>query len=142
MNSDRRKALRIAVYLHCAGVAPVLGGKATGSSWQRCSLSTDIRPAAIKAGITKRIGLHTFRHTYSTLLQANENDVKVVQELMRHANVTTIMNVYTQAITSKKRQAQSRVVDVLFGRKGKAAAQAEIGNQCPFDVPRPEAACG
>jgi integrase len=43
-------------------------------------------PAAKRAKITKRIGWHTFRHTYSTLLRANGEDVKVVQELLRHAN--------------------------------------------------------
>jgi integrase len=110
--------------------------------WADTLLDRYLHPAAQAAGITKRVGWHTFRHTYSTLLQANENDVKVVQELMRHANVTTTMNVYTQAITSKKRQAQSRVVDLLFGRKGAASPKAEIDIQRPFDVPRPEAAGG
>jgi site-specific recombinase XerD len=32
------------------------------------------------------VGWHTFRHSYSTLLIANGKNVKVVQELMRHAN--------------------------------------------------------
>ena len=41
-----------------------------------------IRPAALRAGITRRIGWHTFRHTYSTMLIANGENVKVVQELM------------------------------------------------------------
>ena len=84
--------------------------------WADTLLTRFLRPGAKAAGIRKRVGWHTFRHTYSTLLQANEEDVKVVQELMRHANITTTMNVYTQAVTTKKRQAQSRVVDVLFGR--------------------------
>jgi len=35
---------------------------------------------------------------------------------MRHANVTTTMNIYTRALTPAKRQAQSKVVDVLFNR--------------------------
>jgi integrase len=56
-----------------------------------------------------------FRHTYSTLLKANREDVKVVQELMRHA-VSTTMNIYTKALTSAKREAQSRVVDILLDR--------------------------
>lgn len=99
--------------------------------WADTLLDRYLHPAAKAAGITKRIGWHTFRHTYSTLLQANENDVKVVQELMRHANVTTTMNVYTQAITSKKRQAQSRVVDVLFGRKGKASHKPKSATNVP-----------
>lgn len=81
------------------------------------SLRTKIlQPAARRVGITKRVGWHTFRHTYSTLLKANGEDVKVVQELMRHANITTTMNIYTRALTPAKRQAQSKAVDVLFNR--------------------------
>ncbi len=54
------------------------------------------------------LSVHTFRHTYSTLLKANNEDVKVVQELMRHANISTTMNIYTKALTPAKREAQSR----------------------------------
>ena len=114
--------------------------------WADTLLSRILKPAAKRAGITQRVGWHTFRHTYSTLLQANANDVKVVQELMRHANVTTTMNIYTQAISDKKREAQSRVVDVLFGRvKGrgkKSGAKRAASNQRPFNVPRSKAASG
>jgi site-specific recombinase XerD len=45
-----------------------------------------IQPAAQRIGITKRIGWHTFRRTYTTLLHANGEDVKVVQELLRHGS--------------------------------------------------------
>jgi integrase len=93
--------------------------------WPDTLLDRQLQPAAKRAGITKWVGFHTFRHTYSTLLQANENDVKVVQKLMRHANVTTTMNVYTQAITAKKRKAQSRVVDVLMNRNPQAETATE-----------------
>ncbi len=84
--------------------------------WANTLLTRFIRPAAKEAEIVKRIGWHTFRHTYSTLLKANGEDVKVVQELMRHANFQTTMNIYTHAITTQKRAAQSRVVDVLIDR--------------------------
>lgn len=73
--------------------------------WANTLLTRFIRPAAKEAGITKRIGWHTFRHTYSTLLKGNGEDVKVVQELLRHANFQTTMNVYTRAITTAKRDA-------------------------------------
>jgi integrase len=36
-------------------------------------------------------------HTYSSLLAATGDDVKVVQELMRHAKISTTMEVYAQA---------------------------------------------
>jgi len=39
-----------------------------------------------KAAKIRRIGWHTFRHTYSTLLRAFGVDVKVQQELLRHAD--------------------------------------------------------
>ena len=70
-------------------------GHDTGSTTRR-------EPAAKKAGIAKWVGFHTFRHIYSALLKANNEDVKVVQELMRHANITTTMNIYTKALTPAK----------------------------------------
>jgi integrase len=71
--------------------------------WADTLLDRFLQPAAKKAGITKWVGFHTFRHTYSTLLKANNEDVKVVQELMRHANISTTMNIYTKALTPAKR---------------------------------------
>jgi integrase len=84
--------------------------------WSDTLLDRFLQPAAKQAGITKWVGFHTFRHTYSTLLKANGEDVKVVQELMRHANISTTMNIFTKALTPAKREAQSRVVDVLMDR--------------------------
>jgi integrase len=76
-------------------------------------LSKVIRPAAKRAGITKRVGWHTFRHTFATLLKANGEDVKVVQELLRHANSRITLDTYTQAVTPAKREAQSKVVRMI-----------------------------
>ncbi len=61
-----------------------------------------------KLKIDKRVSWHTFRRTYSTLLKANGEDVKVVQELLRHASVRITMYVYAQAMTSAKREAQQK----------------------------------
>ncbi|RXS95100.1 hypothetical protein [Silvibacterium dinghuense] len=51
---------------------------------------------------------------------ATGNDIKVVQELMRHAKLSTTMEVYTQAAMPKKRLAQRKAVDVLFNRNAAA----------------------
>lgn len=75
-----------------------------------------LKPIARKVGITKRIGWHTFRHTYSSLLAHTGNDVRVVQELMRHAKVSTTMEIYTHAAMDKKRVAQQKAVDHLLSR--------------------------
>jgi site-specific recombinase XerD len=77
-------------------------------------LAKIIQPAAVRAGICKKVGWHTFRHTYSTLLVGNGENVKVVQELMRHAKAWTTLDLYTQARLVAKRQAQKRVVECLF----------------------------
>ena len=77
-----------------------------------------IRPAARRAGIHKDLGWHTFRHTFGTLLKANGEDVKTVQELLRHANSRITLEVYTQAVTKTKREAQSRVVQMMLDRPG------------------------
>ena len=57
-----------------------------------------LKPAAARAGLGK-IGWHTFRHTYSTMLRSAGTDIKVQSELLRHANIATTMDVYTQAVS-------------------------------------------
>ena len=77
-------------------------------------LENIIKPAAQRAGLGL-IGWHTFRHTFSTLLRGNGEDLKVQQELMRHADIRTTMNLYTQANTDQKRQAHGRIVQMVLG---------------------------
>lgn len=76
-----------------------------------------IRPAARKLGITKRIGWHTFRHTYSTLLRSTGAELKIMQELLRHSTIRVTLDTYTQAVTTEKRNAQEAVVALLFPQK-------------------------
>ncbi|MGC1787955.1 MAG: tyrosine-type recombinase/integrase, partial [Terriglobales bacterium] len=68
---------------------------------------------AIRAGIGKRLGWHTLRHTYGTLVKSQGADVATTQALMRHANASITMDRYVQAVTSAKREAQSRVVNSI-----------------------------
>ncbi len=50
--------------------------------WPDNLMKRHIRPVARANGIHKNIGWHTFRHTFGTLLKANGEDVKTVQELL------------------------------------------------------------
>jgi integrase len=86
--------------------------------WPDNLMKRHIRPAARKAGIHKNIGWHTFRHTFGTLLKDNGEDVKTVQELLRHANSRITLDVYTQAVNSTKRAAQSKVVRMMLPDPG------------------------
>jgi len=82
--------------------------------WPDSAMTDFVKPAAVRAEITKQIGWHTFRHTYSTLLRANGTDVKVQSELLRHSNIGTTLNVYTQAVSEQKRAAHAAVVGQLL----------------------------
>src|SRR5215831_16600464 len=100
-------------------------GKKRGKQpvWPSKVMSYHIQPAAKRVGIKKHIAWHTFRHTYTTLLHANGEDVKVVQELLRHGSAKITMDVYAQAVTPAKRMAQGKVVAML--RDTKEDEQAE-----------------
>ena len=66
--------------------------------------------------ITAPVGWHTLRHSLGTLMKANGEDVKTIQETLRHANFKVTMDVYTQAVTEVKRTAHNRVVRQIMGR--------------------------
>lgn len=83
--------------------------------WPDMVFDKFIRPAIQRAGIRgKAIGWHTFRHSYATDLRALGVDVKTAQELLRHANARTTLDLYTQAISAQKREANARVVEMLL----------------------------
>ena len=56
----------------------------------------------------------------------NGEDIKVVQELLRHANSRITLDTYTQAKTPAKRAAQSKVVEMLV-RKPTEAEENSAG---------------
>ena len=93
----------------------VFPGDSGKPRWQETILSDHIKPAAAAAKIQGKVGWHTLRHSYSTLLRAYGTDVKVQQELLRHADVSTTLNIYTQAVSAQKREAASKVVKELLG---------------------------
>jgi len=60
------------------------------------------QPMARKLGIQKKMSWHTFRHTFSSILKGNGEDVKVVQELLRHSTSRMTLDTYTQALGPDK----------------------------------------
>lgn len=53
--------------------------------------------------------------TMDTLLKANGEDIKTVQELLRHANSSVTMNIYAQGVIELKRNAHHRIVQMVPG---------------------------
>jgi site-specific recombinase XerD len=85
-----------------------------------------IRPAVAAAKIAKRVAWHVFRHSYATLLKGNGEDVKTVQESLRHSTVRLAMEVYAQAIPEHVRRAQERVSGQLVAAAGKVQSPVVV----------------
>lgn len=86
-----------------------------------------LRPALKRAGVTgKDVGWHTFRHSLATTSEVSGVNVKVAQELLRHANSRITMDVYTRAVSAAKRTASGMQVDLLLG-----APKAAKGDSSP-----------
>jgi integrase len=76
-------------------------------------LTNYVKPAALRTGIGK-IGWHTFRHTFSSILHHAGTNMAVQKELLGHADIQTTMNTYTQAVSAAKREAVHEVAKVLL----------------------------
>jgi site-specific recombinase XerD len=86
-----------------------------------------VAPAARRAGISKHVSWHVFWHTFSTWLAENDEDLKTVQSLRRHANSNITMDIYAHAVSSKKREAQSRAVQMILPRQKNAQLAVATG---------------
>ncbi len=60
-----------------------------GKRIDRVTVWKKIREYAREAGIQKKISPHSFRHTYATHLLDNGADVRIIQELLGHEDIST-----------------------------------------------------
>jgi integrase/recombinase XerD len=65
-----------------------------GSKLSRVMIFYIIKDLAKKAGITKNISPHTFRHSFATHLVEGGADLRAVQEMLGHESITTT-EIYT-----------------------------------------------
>jgi integrase/recombinase XerD len=76
---------------------------ARGGKLSRQSAWTILQETAVRAGLAGRVSPHTMRHSFATHLLENGADVRVVQELLGHASVTTTQ-IYTMVTVDQLRE--------------------------------------
>jgi site-specific recombinase XerD len=69
-------------------------------------LQKALKQAVRQAGIQKKVGCHTFRHSFATHLLQNGYDIRTVQELLGHKDVKTTM-IYTHVLNRGGRGVRS-----------------------------------
>lgn len=83
--------------------SPALFLNARGGRLSRQSAWAILQDVAARAGLAGVVSPHTLRHSFATHMLENGADVRVVQELLGHASVTTTQ-VYTMVTVDKLRE--------------------------------------
>lgn len=83
--------------------SPAVFLNSRGRRLSRQSAWSVVSTAAERAGLSRRVSPHTLRHSFATHLVERGADVRVVQELLGHASVTTTQ-IYTQVTVDTLRE--------------------------------------
>ena len=95
--------------------SPAMLGRKPYHSWS--AQNQVLSPAGRRAGIGT-IGWHDLRHSYRSWLDDTGAPIGVQKDLMRHANISTTMNIYGRALPKGQREANSNVVEMLKNAVG------------------------
>lgn len=73
-----------------------------------CAYNKEETENAVKSNrepiLIRHFSVHNLRHTFCTRFCENETNLKVIQEIMGHADIETTMNIYAEATTDKKKE--------------------------------------
>lgn len=87
-------------------------GEVVNTAYNQC----EIKKAAEEKRepcLIRHFSCHNLRHTFCTRFCENETNIKVIQEIMGHSDITTTMDVYAEATQSKKKEAFSNLEEKI-----------------------------
>ncbi len=73
----------------------------------RFFITNMVKEYGVRAGILKNMHAHTLRHSFATTLLTNGADIRIIQELLGHASITTTQ-VYTHVTNPKLKEAHQK----------------------------------
>jgi integrase/recombinase XerD len=92
-------------------VEPIRGGPlfvaSRGSRLSRQGAWAAVKRAAAAAGLSDRVSPHTLRHSFATHLLEGGADLRIVQELLGHASISTTQ-LYTHVTGERIREVYAR----------------------------------
>jgi integrase len=71
-------------------------------------MNVQLKQWLLKAGITKDITFHCFRHTFATLQLLHGTDIYTVSKMLGHRDLKTTQ-IYAKIVDEKKREAANRI---------------------------------
>jgi integrase len=99
--------------MHSAPADLVFGNRKGDPLRESKLLRNVLQPAAKEAGLG-RVTWHQFRHVHSSLLNDLRVPVKIAQEQLGHASISTTLNIYTHVVDASHRKAIEALERELF----------------------------
>ena len=93
----------------------LFNGKQPRSQYSTKGLSWVFRENLKKTSITKKVNLHSLRHTYATHLLEEGVDIVTLKNLLGHSEIITTM-IYLHTAQFERKNAHSPL-DTLYGRR-------------------------
>ena len=84
-----------------------------GNQYTASSLLSVVKLAAKKAGINKKVTVHTLRHSFATHLMENGTDIRIIQALLGHNSIKTTI-IYTHVSNSHIKTIKSPLENLIL----------------------------